>query len=100
MLIIPRYVLDTILSLDGGKPSSLSLQSPPHRIRTLLAHGSSTFLDLRLFAQVELNTLRTSVQLSVSSAEALNVIERDERMNQIARGTSDLAPSSELPNAS
>ena len=54
------FVLDQILSLDGGKPPSLSLNTTSRRVRALIKHPCRTQLDLRLFAQVELNELRAS----------------------------------------
>lgn len=82
-----RYVLDTILSLDGGKPASMILRSPPQRVRSLLNHHPRTSLDLRLFAQVELNTLRTRAQNAITSVSADSIAERDDRISQIVQGT-------------
>ncbi|TKA62602.1 hypothetical protein B0A55_11106 [Friedmanniomyces simplex] len=58
-------LLDQILSLDGGKPASISLHSTSRRVRVLVAQPRRTPLDLRLFAQVELNELRASSYAAV-----------------------------------
>lgn len=58
---------NTRLSLDGGKPASVSMASSSHQVRTLLSHPARTPLDLRLFAQVELNALRAEHYSSVTS---------------------------------
>lgn len=63
------------------------LRSPPQRVRALIARSDRTPLDLRLFAQVELNTLRTNGQSSVASAEATSVIDRDGKIGQIVQST-------------
>ncbi|GAB7362897.1 hypothetical protein MBLNU230_g3199t1 [Neophaeotheca triangularis] len=73
------YVLDAIFSLDGGKPSSISLQSPARRVRSLLTHKKRTILDLRLFSQVELNAVRSSAHASIPCAG------HDEAINDIVR---------------
>lgn len=65
------FVLDEILSLDGGKPPSISLRSSPQRVRALLAHPSRTPLDVRLFAQVELNAMRSASYEAVVAATAV-----------------------------
>lgn len=39
--------------VDGGKPPGIRFGGSARRCRTLLGHPSSTVLDLRLFAQVE-----------------------------------------------
>lgn len=54
------FVLDSILSLDGGKPPSVVLHASSRRVRMLLSHPQRTSTDMRLFAQVELNDLRTA----------------------------------------
>ena len=61
------YVLDMILSIDGGKPPSVSMQSSPRRVRSLLSHPQRTALDIRLFAQVELNALRANAHASLNN---------------------------------
>lgn len=61
------YVLDQILSLDGGKPASISLQATSRRVRALLTHPYRTSLDMRLFAQVELNELRAAGYKAIAS---------------------------------
>ena len=61
------FVLDMILSIDGGKPPSVSLQSSPRRVRSLLNHPQRTALDIRLFAQVELNALRATAHASIAT---------------------------------
>ncbi|KAK4635868.1 hypothetical protein CLAFUW4_02289 [Fulvia fulva] len=61
------FVLDQILSLDGGKPPSVYIRSSPRRIRALISHSQRTTTDLRLFAQVELNAIRSSFYSSVAS---------------------------------
>ena len=86
-LTIFRYVLDTIVSLDGGKPASMTLRSPPQRIRSLLAQEARISSDLRLFAQVELNTLRTNVHDSIVSAEGNRAIDADESVSRVVQGT-------------
>ncbi|KAK0346452.1 hypothetical protein LTR02_005109 [Friedmanniomyces endolithicus] len=64
-------LLHQILSLDGGKPASMSLHSIPRRIRILIAQPHRTPIDLRLYAQVELNELRaTSYAYVVAAANA------------------------------
>lgn len=90
--MILRYVLDSILSSDGGKPATLILRSPPQRVRSLLDHRSRTFTDVRLFAQVELNQLRTNAQIAVASTESIDVVDRDEKIRQIVHGTVKLQP--------
>ena len=62
------YVLDMILSVDGGKPPSISLRSESRRVRVLLNHQQRTPLDIRLFAQVELNALRANAHASIAAA--------------------------------
>lgn len=61
------FNLDMILSLDGGKPPSIILRSP-RRIKSLLKHPQCTILDIRLFAQVELNAVRSSSHTSLINA--------------------------------
>jgi hypothetical protein len=61
------FVLDIILSIDGGKPPSISMLTSPRRVRSLLNHPQRTTLDLRLFAQVELNALRSTAHASIAS---------------------------------
>lgn len=78
------YVLDMILSLDGGKPPSMSLQSSPRRVRALLAHPYRTPLDLRLFAQVELNALRISAHESITMSA--NSVAADHAINSSTKG--------------
>lgn len=39
--------------VDGGKPPGIRFGGSARRCRALLGHPSSTVLDLRLFAQVE-----------------------------------------------
>lgn len=73
------YVLDAIFSLDGGKPSSVSLQSPARRVRSLLSHPKRTTLDLRLFSQVELNALRSSAH------HAINIGDGDDATDSAVR---------------
>lgn len=79
------FVLDVILSLDGGKPSSLILQSP-RRVKSLLNHPQRTALDIRLFAQVELNAIRSSSYTSLLDASA--VPHSEHVVKGIVRGTS------------
>ncbi|KAK3067613.1 hypothetical protein LTR53_015420 [Teratosphaeriaceae sp. CCFEE 6253] len=62
------FVLDQILSLDGGKPPSMSLHASSRRVCALIAHPCRTPLDLRLFAQVELNEIRASSYASLRLA--------------------------------
>lgn len=62
------FVLDQILSLDGGKPPSISLRSSSCRVRVLLRHPRRTSSDLRLFAQVELNALRAESVVTIADA--------------------------------
>lgn len=61
------YVLDMILSLDGGKPTSIVIQpSSARRIRALAKLPQSTAPDVRLFAQVELNAIRCAAHSAVN----------------------------------
>lgn len=61
------YVLDMILSLDGGKPSSIMIEpSSARRIRALAKLPQSNAPDVRLFAQVELNSIRHSAHAAVN----------------------------------
>ncbi|EON67686.1 hypothetical protein W97_06829 [Coniosporium apollinis CBS 100218] len=53
--------LDHIFSLDGGKKPAVTPASSPRRLRALLSHPQRTPVDLRLFAQVELNAMRSSM---------------------------------------
>ena len=62
------FVLDMILSVDGGKNPSIELRSQPRRVRILLNHPQRTTLDIRLFAQVELNALRSAAHASITAA--------------------------------
>lgn len=64
------FVLDMILSLDGGKPPSIILRSSPRRIKSCLHHPRRTTLDIRLFAQVELNAIRSHSHASLVNAAA------------------------------
>jgi hypothetical protein len=61
------FVLDMILSIDGGKPPSISMQTSSRRVRSLLNHPQRTTLDVRLFAQVELNALRATAHASIAT---------------------------------
>ena len=61
------FVLDMILSIDGGKPPSISMQTSSRRVRSLLNHPQRTTLDIRLFAQVELNALRATAHASIAT---------------------------------
>jgi hypothetical protein len=66
------YVLDMILSIDGGKPSSITIPpSSARRVRLLLSRATCIPTDVRLFAQVELNAVRSSAHLSISSASTV-----------------------------
>ncbi|KAK3621501.1 hypothetical protein LTR56_022742 [Elasticomyces elasticus] len=60
-------LLDQILSLDGGKARSVTV-AVPRRVRALLSHPHCSMLDLRLFAQVELNELRASCHAAVAAS--------------------------------
>jgi len=61
-------LLDQILSLDGGKPASMSLHTTSRRVRFLIAQPHRSPIDLRLYAQVELNELRATSYASVIAA--------------------------------
>ncbi|KAK0257717.1 hypothetical protein LTS09_007330 [Friedmanniomyces endolithicus] len=61
-------LLDQILSLDGGKPASMSLHTTSRRVRILIAQPHRSPIDLRLYAQVELNELRATSYASVIAA--------------------------------
>jgi hypothetical protein len=52
------FVLEHILSLDCGKMPGVTATNGMRRCRVLLRHPARTALDLRLLAQVELNSIR------------------------------------------
>lgn len=47
MIVLGRF------RVDGGKPPGIRFGGSARRCRAVLGHPSSTVLDLRLFAQVE-----------------------------------------------
>ncbi|OJJ89626.1 putative C6 transcription factor [Aspergillus glaucus CBS 516.65] len=60
-------VLEHIFRVDGGKPPGIRFGGSARRCRVLLGRPSSTVLDLRLFAQVELNILRANINDTLGS---------------------------------
>ncbi|KAK4508682.1 hypothetical protein PRZ48_002421 [Zasmidium cellare] len=80
------FVLDHILSLDGGKPSSVSIHSSPRRVRALVSHPERTSTDLRLFAQVELNAIRSTARSSLTRDPVSATLSPDS-ISRIVNGT-------------
>ncbi|KAF2160165.1 hypothetical protein M409DRAFT_29461 [Zasmidium cellare ATCC 36951] len=80
------FVLDHILSLDGGKPSSVYIQSSPRRVRALVSHQERTSTDLRLFAQVELNAIRLTARSSLTGRHVTDAVSPDS-ISRIVNGT-------------
>jgi hypothetical protein len=80
------FVLDQILSLDGGKPPTLSLDAA-RRVKAFVAHPYRTALDLRLFAQVELNALRA---LSYEAIVTAGTISDEAALTAVDGGVLDL----------
>ncbi|KUJ08937.1 uncharacterized protein LY89DRAFT_690509 [Mollisia scopiformis] len=75
------FVLEHILSIDCGKRPGIKAIDGMRRCRVLFNHPSRTALDLRLLAQVELNSIRALAH------ERLSPTMSDEEMNEIVQET-------------
>ncbi len=61
------FVLDMILSIDGGKPPSLMIQPcAARRVRVFVSSARCNAPDVRLFAQVELNAIRSAAHEAIA----------------------------------
>ena len=76
------FVLEHILSLDCGKKPGVTATEGMRRCRVLLRHPARTALDLRLLAQVELNSIRALSHDRLSSGSL-----SDEELAETIEGT-------------
>ncbi|KAH8803720.1 C6 zinc finger domain protein [Xylogone sp. PMI_703] len=77
------FVLDHILSIDSGKQPGIKAGEDIRRCRILLRHPALTALDLRLLAQVELNSIRALAQERLSPKPGISLT--DNELNETAR---------------
>ena len=76
------FVLEHILSLDCGKKPGVTAVDGMRRCRVLLRHPSRNALDLRLLAQVELNSIRALAHDRLSSGSL-----SDEELTDVVQST-------------
>ncbi|WPG97703.1 Hypothetical protein R9X50_00048400 [Acrodontium crateriforme] len=81
------FVLDQILSLDGGKPPGITLTSPPQRVRALLHHLKNP-VDLRLMSQVALNAIRADSYTALAATLQSSEDELESEITSVVTGCS------------